>query len=296
MIFWGETIDSEKILLGKADKISIQKDRNVPADSLSAIFYGENEFPELVYIYAYEDKELVFAGIVDEQSVKVDKSTVEIKLYARSLAALLIDNEAMPQTLKNPSIKTISKLLVKPFGFTGIIGSDSQLKGEFEIKKGESCYTVADRYIKRFLGTQMYVSTQGVVYSYEPEEETVFLDDIVSSEETILQYKKLSKVIAQSGSGAYESEFKGTSIIPRVRYMALGDAVSAPQRISIAERDSKVIRVTCIGNKLMPVYTRVSLMTPLGKQLENLEIESIKYSLTNNEELTSFTLKIPETV
>ena len=48
---------------------------------------------------------LVFRGIVDQQDTKISPQGNRLRLVARSLAALLLDNEALPQTYINPSLR-----------------------------------------------------------------------------------------------------------------------------------------------------------------------------------------------
>lgn len=175
MIFWGETEKGEKILLGEPESVTLKRDADAPADLITASFPAYDIWESFLYLHAYENGNQVFSGIVDEQRTSIGKNSMTAMLVARSKMALLLDNEAMPQTLMNPSLRLISKLYIEPFGFAPVVGSSTSVKGAFTIFKGESCWSVLDRFCRLFHGSKAFCGNDGLIYAYEPEGESLKL-------------------------------------------------------------------------------------------------------------------------
>ena len=112
MIFEG-ICSGEVVGLYNALTVEINQELSVPADSMTVSFAYNGEFPSIERIYALEsdcidiDKaiekgDVLFSGIVDEIILTADTSQAFVTVYARSLAALLIDNECKPTEYINP--------------------------------------------------------------------------------------------------------------------------------------------------------------------------------------------------
>ena len=71
---------------------------NVPADSLTLTLPFMKKYCGAVYSAAWEGKTLRFYGPVDEVITVSQSGKHILRLYARSLAAFLLDNEAEPLT------------------------------------------------------------------------------------------------------------------------------------------------------------------------------------------------------
>ncbi len=279
MIFWGETGKKEKIFLGEPKEVLLKRDADAPADMLELI-YLEDKNENLEYIYAYENSEIVFAGIVDEQISSCNSNGMQTRIIARSLAALLLDNEAMPQTLLNPSLRVIAERYLKPLGFNCVIGERKSIMGAFRIPKGSSCWAVLEGYCRTFLGSTPYISPDGVVYAYTPSEEEVILKNVSELEIHRRPYKRIAKVMLQSESGAYDALFANAALKSgKVRYAAQSGGKQAADIIREGEEQSVLYRVKTAGFRNIPIHSRVTLLTPTGERHENLVIESMTYKL-----------------
>lgn len=96
-----------------------------------------------------KNHEVCFDGIVDIQKEScADK--MMLMLVARSRAALLLDNEAVPQTYGMPSLATIFARHVQPYGFTTFYGNVKAFNGELTITKGMSEWQAAAEFCTRF--------------------------------------------------------------------------------------------------------------------------------------------------
>ena len=91
---------------------------NVPADSLTLTLPFMKKYCGAVYSAAWEGKTLRFYGPVDEVITVSQSGKHILRLYARSLAAFLLDNEAEPLTYANPSNKLMAERHLLPFGVT----------------------------------------------------------------------------------------------------------------------------------------------------------------------------------
>ena len=62
------TVSGQKIDLGAAYSIQINKSKEAPADTLFAIFFSQKIHPEYKLIDVYtSENQLFFSGVVDEQ-------------------------------------------------------------------------------------------------------------------------------------------------------------------------------------------------------------------------------------
>ena len=88
-------------------RLSLNQDADVPADDVSVVFTSLYDLPELNTLCIKDDDEIIFKGIVDEQQVLLNDSNIYTKIIARSLAAVLLDNESKPINYTNPSTSVI---------------------------------------------------------------------------------------------------------------------------------------------------------------------------------------------
>ena len=92
------TVSGQKIDLGAAYSIQINKSKEAPADTLFAIFFSQKIHPEYKLIDVYtSENQLFFSGVVDEQKFEVAENGCFFTIKSRSKAAYLIDNEACAQ-------------------------------------------------------------------------------------------------------------------------------------------------------------------------------------------------------
>lgn len=74
-----------------------------------------------------------------------------LEIAARSMAALLLDNEAIPQTYAYPSLPLLFERHGKPYGFTEWEGEPSGFSVPFTITKGMSEWEVLSLFCSRYL-------------------------------------------------------------------------------------------------------------------------------------------------
>ena len=89
-------------------------DREAPADGLKAVFPAEEMWEALSRVEVIAGGHVVFRGVVDEQNTKIGPEGLWVELVCRSMEALLLDNEACPQTVQSPSLQLLETKLLGP--------------------------------------------------------------------------------------------------------------------------------------------------------------------------------------
>jgi hypothetical protein len=86
-------------------RIRLDRDADAPADAFEGVFPCSAGFQPITNLKIFDSQgNVCFDGIVDEQENSLTNKV--LTLTARSRAALLLDNEAMPQTYASPSLAT----------------------------------------------------------------------------------------------------------------------------------------------------------------------------------------------
>ena len=138
-------------------------DEDAPAHSLAASFAVDAPAPRLARVEVLHEGVLVFRGIVDQQDTKISPQGNRLRLVARSLAALLLDNEALPQTYINPSLRGLFERHARPYGFPSFAGNGGAFRGKLTVEKGMSEWQVLQGFCDYFLGASLSVRPDGVL-------------------------------------------------------------------------------------------------------------------------------------
>ena len=167
----GQLISTKNVI-----KTELEQSIDIPADSLEVLFYYEQGFDGLQNVFLLEDdcinvkaairnNSILFCGIVDEQRTIYSDRGEYIRVFARSKAALLLDNECIAQTYKNPSFAIMFERHAKPFGISlkhsdrDNIGLSS--RGVLKLQKGCSHYKAIEKYCDEFLHTIPRIDHKG---------------------------------------------------------------------------------------------------------------------------------------
>lgn len=211
MIFAGLSADKIVALPG-AVSVEINQSLDVPADDMTVVFEYSDTFPSISRIYAIDKgstdidgavsgKEVLFSGVVDEVVVSADTAKASITVYARSMAALLLDNECRPQTYVNPDTDVIYKNHLSRFGIELDCGSRAKRSGNLNIFKGYSHYKALENYCSNFLDSKVRIDHRGVCHTdcFDSDDRVVFdnkcgvkFNSVSVSNES---YSRISKVL-----------------------------------------------------------------------------------------------------
>lgn len=270
MIFVGEC-GGELIRLDEALEVEINQEINVPADDLKVVFPYMSDFPALERIYlldecddifkAVSEGNVFFGGIVDEQILSADYSGARIKIFARSAAALLLDNECPPMMYVNPSADVIADKHLIPFGVRFSDDDKTCRSGVLSIAKGSSHYKALDKFCAEFMGSVPRIDGKGVcrldVYENvgEIDFDNRFGVSFESAEVCENRYCRISRVYVSGENGndfiVNDDESQGLGIV-RERYLNLSESKThtlsdAENIIKNGKMKSLMVTLVCDG-------------------------------------------------
>ena len=96
--------------------------------------------------YAQWEGERVFTGVVDDFAVICGKDGLYLEVSGRGMAALLLDNEAMPAEYQRCTRADIVAGHVTPYGVEAVGGAQLPAVAGFTVASGESEWSVVRRY------------------------------------------------------------------------------------------------------------------------------------------------------
>lgn len=136
-----------------------------PAESLSFVLPGVIKLAGYERVQVLYDKVVVFSGVVDKVQGVLSDTGNYTKVECRSLAALLLDREAKPQTWYNVGISRLLGTYIDPHPFD--VAIPEQPLPMFTVGKGVSCWDVLELYCAHAFGKRPLVIEQNlVVVSY----------------------------------------------------------------------------------------------------------------------------------
>ena len=111
-----------------------------PAHSFEGVFPCARGYDDLYSLEVRRAGALIFSGQLDETTIRQNDGGAQLRLLARSRGAVLLDNEALPQTHLDVSLDDMFRDHVRPYGIEGMrtdVGQDAFLN-EYQILKGTS--------------------------------------------------------------------------------------------------------------------------------------------------------------
>lgn len=161
-------------------EMEIYREEGVPADSIEILF-SYFEIQPFVQLYLYRADTLLFSAYVDEIHTYRNENGTFTKCFGRSAEAILLDNEAEPNTFCDASPSVIFEKYARPCGFTVYHSEGGVLRGEFLVEKGMSVYEVLCNYSRNLYGALPYISLPGELYfSGKKRMEKIVFSDSVS--------------------------------------------------------------------------------------------------------------------
>ena len=145
--------------IGDLAYMELTSELDAACDGLRLRFYSENELPEVQEITLFIDGEKTFYGFCDRQEFTKNKNGGSIFIYARSSAALLVDNEATPATYNSPGTNVLFHAQARQFGFINKL-PDLVSEHEYSVVKGTSCYGAVNRFIRTLTQTPVRVNCE----------------------------------------------------------------------------------------------------------------------------------------
>lgn len=299
-------VNGNEIQLPKPLSLSINQDAEVPADDLSVTFSYIENLTELDCITVKDSDIVVFKGLVDEQQSIVDNNCAYTKLIARSMAAVLLDNESKPVNYTNPSESVIFSKHIEPYGITEYKGNNKVYLGVMNISKGTTCWQSLYKFCINTYGTIPRIEPDGTLNFYGAKNNNSILFDntqgvkYYSLKENYKRCKLISNVFVKAPEKeSYDTEFVNTTVldknIKRSRYI---DGFVNSNALNVAE---KIINTSVDDSYELTLISPCALLNILGSnatitddvlgEISNLYVNSIHYCINSDGEYTVVRLK-----
>lgn len=304
------TVDDEILEFLYPVKVGVSKSLDIPADELSAVFPLTERVPELKNIFLYNERlECLFYGIVDVQKFFYKSSGSFFSLNARNKVALLLDNEAEPQSYSLPSLGVIFKRHIEPYGFESLLGSGKSFAKDFVVTKGMSEFEVLESFCVNYLGVYprfLEDSTldatgdhkkSSIVFSNE-------LDNAIrysSISEVFRRYKQYSEIYVKAGDDTrYSLSVKNEDAINkgicRKRYINVSSSEDMPisygeKLLKNSSKSSYEVVVSLPGSIDLNVGDIARVKDSTLKNMDwNFLVYKLDYVLDSSKEMTNVTL------
>lgn len=196
-----------------------------PAVSLWAVFAGrgfagQEEIWRRVRVHAGET--LLFEGAPDIKRDTISAKGAVTELEARSDAAALLDNQARPGQMTNPTAETVFKQTIAPYGFRLLMPEQEVALPFYTVYAGTSEWAAFAGFARRVYRVTPYVNGRMVVirrpgFNGEPLRisntgEGVPFSALMREQKP---YNMLSAVILRGEDGAYASVMNNPAAISR---------------------------------------------------------------------------------
>lgn len=147
---WVQLGDGTRLTLPTVTNWRFSYGTGLPCDSFCVRCLWEGEPParlaSAALFYATWKGERVFTGVVDEYSCVCGTQGVYLELSGRSMAARLLDNEAMPAQYQRVTCADLVERHVKPYGVETVGGEQLPVVSGFSVSSGVSEWSVVENY------------------------------------------------------------------------------------------------------------------------------------------------------
>ena len=281
--------------------VRINRSEDAPADDFTGVFPYEKGWPQLLRLRVAKNGVVIFSGLIDEQTVALEHGASVRRLTARSRAALLLDNEALPQTYYKPSLKTIFLRHAAPYGFTQYLGEQANQSWELAVAKGMSEWQVIQTFCERFLGVTPRVTREGVLDASGGTSAGALRFGgagipYLSLSRKYRYHALLSEVFVQSRQGgayaarAADQEAQRLGIVRR-RYLGAGAATTAERMLIAARRAAEETTLVCPEGADFEPGMRAAVEDMELGTLSGMTMAKIVYTLDADGELCTVTLR-----
>jgi prophage tail gpP-like protein len=127
--------------------------------------------------YAEHEGERVFTGVVDEYACVFDSKGGRLELSGRGMAALLLDNEALPAEYQTATAADIVADHVTPYGIEAVGGSKLRAVSGFVVQSGVSEWSVVQDFLCYYNGLVPRFDRQGRLMLDAPDDDMALVVD-----------------------------------------------------------------------------------------------------------------------
>ncbi len=251
----------------------------VPCDEMEVTcpFNGElmEVLPKCDRFVVYEGEEVMLMGVVDDYEVSVTEKGRLLTVSGRGMMARLLDNEAETASYQKA---TLSELLRRHAGAWGISWRETKEDGRgggWEVKSGESQWSVLSGFCRNALGYEPYMTALGelVIAPLTGSGEELTVDESSGIISCLLREKRygvISEMVVKNRSGGGEVCVMNEPFAQRggrrrqILYMPRKSGSTAMRhtaryQIEQSEKGVKQVEVTLVGAFLASPGDRVKL-------------------------------------
>lgn len=193
-----------------------------PCDSFELSFIYERDMLEplksAVELAAVHEGERVFTGRIDEFEISAGEDGCRAVLRGRSMAALLLDNEAAAAEYYPATLGLILEKHVYPYGISRVEAGELPAVQGFKITSGQSQWGVIENFAWFGGGVRPWVDRNGTLRLDGAHGRSLFLDcgsAICSQRYSATRYGVISAVTVVNRSMGAVSEVKNQEFLDR---------------------------------------------------------------------------------
>ena len=299
--------DTSGIVTGLSEPVSMNlvSSSDAPADSLRITFALSGDIPVVYSVRVQNGGDTVFFGYADEQTETVCGSGVLLTVKARSLAAVLLDNEACPQVYCLPTMEMLFQRHFRPLGFEGYTGGDRVCRGDLVISKGMSEWQVLSRFCRSCGLEEPWVTHDGIIVTDGRQADTIFLDGAsprLRLSRTVRRNALISDIYIRTSKAdgyAYhmENDHARENKGLRIRYLnAADDFRRSPAYAKKMMDAGNSAYITCTVQVGGIISCRTGDRLVIGGQGEGFIIRELRYILGRDGEMTVITAEVENNV
>lgn len=207
---WVLTGDGRKISLPTVTKWNFNYGMGTPCDSYEVTCLWEMgqelELAGACRFFAENAGERVFTGVVDEYACVLDGRGGRLELSGRGMAALLLDNEAMPVEYQTATAADLVADHIAPYGIQTVGGGGLKSVQSFHVTAGSSEWSVVREFMAYYNGVEPRFDQEGRLLMDEPADGALLsVDDrtpVSAMEYRRDRYGVLSQVVVRRRTAA----------------------------------------------------------------------------------------------
>ena len=300
------------VLLPAPLEWEIVKSLDSPAHSFEGIFPCAHACGDLRSVEVKIGGRTLFSGRLDEAAVTEDADGRRLKLIARSIGAVLLDNEALPQTYTTGlSLTELFDEHIRPYGFSTLITDFDVFFNQYQILKGTSEWEALSNFFRNGSQGIARIDDAGrVVCKMNPGEGSfhrISNRDAGAQRYTCLKitdnrYSPITRFVIRDDDGAYSYAYNNPEasalglvrkryLIPSVEYTLTptGGQIDAMLRIRRSMLGKRVVTVTCPGLLDISVCDTASVSGGY-ETFEGLLVHQVRHRLASSGASTELTL------
>lgn len=221
---WVENCRGEAIELPTTVEWSFRYGTGTPCDSFFAAFLWERGqermLEEACRFYASHGGQRVFTGVVDDYACIFDDGGGRLEISGRGMAALLLDNEALPVEYQRAAAADIVKNHVAPYGIETVGGGSLKPVSTLTVLSGVSEWSVVREFMCYYNGVIPRFDRLGRLVMDPPADETALVVDgttpVSALEYRHDRYGVLSQVVVRRRTAG------GTQVMTDRKFAAQG--------------------------------------------------------------------------